>query len=40
MEVHEAMNGTARDLVELMKSIRDAHRPAVTPTPSSAGGAH
>ena len=39
MEVHEAMNGTARDLVELMKSIRDAHRPAVTPTPSSAGGA-
>ncbi len=39
MEVHEAMNGTARDLVELMKSIRDAHRLAVTSTPSSAGGA-
>ena len=34
MEVHEAMNGTARDLVELMKSIRDAHKPA-TPAAES-----
>jgi cytochrome c556 len=39
-EIYTAMNGTGRDLIELMRSIRDAHRPAITPTPSSADGAN
>lgn len=30
-EIHEAMGGAARTLIELMKSIRDAHRPAPAP---------
>ncbi len=38
MEIREAMDGTGRALFELMKSIRDAHRPTPTPTPSSPGG--
>lgn len=30
-EIHSTLDGTARTLIELMKSIRDAHRSASTP---------
>lgn len=31
-EIHSTMDGTGRDLIELMKSIRDAHQPATPGT--------
>ena len=35
-EVRAALNGTPKALLQLLKSIRDAHRPASTPTPTGA----
>jgi hypothetical protein len=31
-EIHTTMDGTGRELIELMKSIRDAHKPAIPET--------
>lgn len=34
-EIHNTMDGTGKELIELMKSVRDAHKPAADTAPAS-----